>query len=351
MKEAILDCQSPGARPENFRQVPNRLSSVAGALHILGDASAGEVAEAIAGLVRRCYLAADRWPQGGEFELLADAIVALELHIDQLKEGQGTDEDLVRQAGDAVSALERLLGNAAQALAPPRSVPAPSELPGDAGSAPVAVAPPLAGSGPAGGISPEFLEIFLEEAQEETQTIGEQFVRWRSNPADEVALTTLRRSFHTLKGSGRMVGAARVGDLAQAAEGLFSKLLELTLMPDARLVAYLGEVVERLPDLVAAEAQRRPLDIADLVARASQFGRSSGKAASAVAPTPAPISSWLEVPSQPSPAADAPAGRADPASGEPRSQDLDATAAPRLTDHGSMFAADDELLEIFREET
>ncbi|WP_295414006.1 Hpt domain-containing protein [uncultured Thiodictyon sp.] len=370
VKEAILDCQSPGTRPETFRQVPDRLSSVAGALHMLGNAPAGQVAEAIAGLVRRCYLAADRWPQGGEFELLADAIVALELYIEQVKEGQSADEDLLRQVGDAVNALEGRLNDAVQVIPAPRAVPAPA--PGaprdDAGSAPSASAPTSAEADSSGGISPEFLEIFLEEAQEETATIGEQFGRWRSNPADEVALTTLRRSFHTLKGSGRMVGAARVGDLAQVAEGLFSQLLELSLVPDAGLVAYLSELVEQLPDLIAAEAQRRPLDIAALLARAAQFGRSSGGAAATVRLLAVPVSPRSESPGRPLGAdpqrrpdepqwfeshagAAAAAEPSLPASGKPMPQDAGASTAPRLTDHGSMFAADDELLEIFREET
>jgi chemosensory pili system protein ChpA (sensor histidine kinase/response regulator) len=63
-------------------------------------------------------------------------------------------------------------------------------------------------------IDPEFLEVFLEEAREELATIAEQQALWRENLADRQAMTTIRRAFHTLKGSGRVVGATVIGDFA-----------------------------------------------------------------------------------------------------------------------------------------
>ena len=53
----------------------------------------------------------------------------------------------------------------------------------------------------------EIIDIFVEEAGEVTQTIGEYFPQWAQNFGDAEALTEFRRAFHTLKGSGRMVGA------------------------------------------------------------------------------------------------------------------------------------------------
>lgn len=61
---------------------------------------------------------------------------------------------------------------------------------------------------------PEFVDVFLEEARGELVTIREQLALWQADPQDRQALTTLRRAFHTLKGSGRMVGAVVIGDFA-----------------------------------------------------------------------------------------------------------------------------------------
>jgi len=57
-------------------------------------------------------------------------------------------------------------------------------------------------------IDPEFLEIFFEEAQGELDSINEQVLVLQENLVDQAALSSIRRSFHTLKGSGRMVGLA-----------------------------------------------------------------------------------------------------------------------------------------------
>jgi chemosensory pili system protein ChpA (sensor histidine kinase/response regulator) len=83
-------------------------------------------------------------------------------------------------------------------------------------------------------IDAELLEIFLEEAQEVLVTIGEQFALLSRNPSDTEALTTIRRSAHTLKGSGRMVG---LNDLGEAAWGLEQTLnfwlrQEMTATPE-----------------------------------------------------------------------------------------------------------------------
>jgi chemosensory pili system protein ChpA (sensor histidine kinase/response regulator) len=380
---------------------------VAGALQILGDDAAAQVATDLAVLVRRRYLAADRWPRDLEFGFLADAIAALELHIERVEEGEPEDHDLIRQSAAALRDLDRVLGSgtavvpgdADQADAVQRVAPAPAPAPA-AGDAVEAASDASARPTQTGGISPEFLDIFLEEAQEETQAIGAQFARWQDNLADEGVLSALRRSFHTLKGSGRLVGAVRIADLAQAAEGLLNGLLEQGLVPDAARVAWLAAVVEVLPNLVAAEAQQRPLDIAGLVSRAAQLGQSSGTAAAALtsadlqsadtaarawpgsSASPETVRRAGEQGTVPGSATDVTAAAQWPSAGllvesadqwfaaqldwlnappeaapvvaaavTPEEPRADALTAADLTDHASVFVADDELLAIFRAET
>ena len=47
-----------------------------------------------------------------------------------------------------------------------------------------------------------------------------------ANPGDREALRTVRRGFHTLKGSGRMVGLAQLGDFAFDTEKVCNRLIE-----------------------------------------------------------------------------------------------------------------------------
>ncbi|WP_301100978.1 Hpt domain-containing protein [Propionivibrio sp.] len=67
-------------------------------------------------------------------------------------------------------------------------------------------------------IDAELLGIFLEEANEVLGTIAENLQVLRDEPHNLERLTTIRRSFHTLKGSGRMVGLKDLGETAWAVE-------------------------------------------------------------------------------------------------------------------------------------
>ncbi len=76
------------------------------------------------------------------------------------------------------------------------------------------------------GLDAELLEIYLAEATEVLATISESLRELESNPGDRDALRTVRRQFHTLKGSGRMVGLIELGDLAHDVEKIHNRLLE-----------------------------------------------------------------------------------------------------------------------------
>jgi chemosensory pili system protein ChpA (sensor histidine kinase/response regulator) len=67
-------------------------------------------------------------------------------------------------------------------------------------------------------IDSELLEIFLGEAREVLDAIGEAVAQSRNAPTEQAFLTTIRRGFHTLKGSSRMVGLTGFGDAGWAME-------------------------------------------------------------------------------------------------------------------------------------
>ena len=64
--------------------------------------------------------------------------------------------------------------------------------------------------------------IFLEEAAELYPRAGEELRAWRRNADDNTIAAELRRTLHTLKGSARMAGAMRLGELAHRMESRLS---------------------------------------------------------------------------------------------------------------------------------
>ena len=75
-------------------------------------------------------------------------------------------------------------------------------------------------------IDAELLEIFLQEAHEVLGSIDANLGPARNNPSDREVLTTIRRGFHTLKGSSRMVGLKEFGEAAWGVEQVMNRLLQ-----------------------------------------------------------------------------------------------------------------------------
>ncbi len=78
----------------------------------------------------------------------------------------------------------------------------------------------------ASGFDAELLDIYLEEAAEVLDGVAEHHALLTRNPGDREALNTVRRGFHTLKGSGRMVGLTDLGEIAYEVEKIHNRLLE-----------------------------------------------------------------------------------------------------------------------------
>ncbi|OTG73973.1 hybrid sensor histidine kinase/response regulator [Acinetobacter sp. ANC 4169] len=78
----------------------------------------------------------------------------------------------------------------------------------------------------------EILEIFVEEIEEIFVELSTLLVQWFENPQDQETLTTIRRHFHTLKGSGRMVGAKSAGELAWSVEDTLNRVISGTVVLD-----------------------------------------------------------------------------------------------------------------------
>lgn len=92
----------------------------------------------------------------------------------------------------------------------------------------------------ASALDAELLDIYLAEADEVLDTIREHRRALEHSPADRDALVTVRRQFHTLKGSGRMVGLTELGELAFNVERIQNRVLEEDRRVTPAMLALIG---------------------------------------------------------------------------------------------------------------
>ncbi|MDR0529073.1 MAG: Hpt domain-containing protein [Zoogloeaceae bacterium] len=125
----------------------------------------------------------------------------------------------------------------------------------------------------------ELLSIFLEEAKEVLDTIQSQYTQLRQQPHDTEALTTIRRSVHTLKGSGRMVGLRDLGEAAWSVEQTLNLWLRQEMLVTPELLALIGLTHQTFGVWVQAlsdSAHENIPDAAPLIAQAEALRGEGG---------------------------------------------------------------------------
>jgi len=202
------------------------------------------------------------------------------------------------EAGPAIAGRLAALGRFAASLAlgqPDRALfgtldPVPGAVP----PAPTFAAGPAAASA---GSDADLLGIFTEEAHEVLAALAAAQPALAAHPADREALTAIRRAFHTLKGSGRMVGLDTLGEAAFAVERLLNRRLDARAPADADLLALIEAARELFTRWTAAIASGQPdPDAAGLLARCAELAGETAAApvlpaaATATAVAPAPTS-------------------------------------------------------------
>ena len=259
------------AKHATLSMLTQPIRQIEGALAVLGEERANSVLWECRQIIEE-FAQPDFVPIAGEFENLAKKLSALGFFVEQLQHGPADiDAILEPQPATVAEAPEPVAPVAAitpvapvtpvEPVAPavvsePTPEPVPEISPSDADSlpqleaqfevlpAPEAITPPLTAApvidapapseaaarmvdASAEEIDAELLGIFLEEAHEVLATIANHLPRIRQEPADQSLLTTLRRSFHTLKGSGRMVGLTDLGETAWVVEQAMNQWLHL----------------------------------------------------------------------------------------------------------------------------
>jgi chemotaxis protein histidine kinase CheA len=88
----------------------------------------------------------------------------------------------------------------------------------------------------------EILDIFIEELDDIFVELVPLLARWSEQPNQQDVLTDIRRHFHTLKGSGRMVGAKSSGELAWTVEDTLNRVIGGTVQLDENIPRYVQSV-------------------------------------------------------------------------------------------------------------
>lgn len=119
----------------------------------------------------------------------------------------------------------------------------------------------------------EFREIFIEEVDEVMQQMHEALPKWQSNIADFEALGQIRRNFHTLKGSGRMVGAFQIGEMAWAIENLLNRVLDKAIEMRQEIVDLVTQTAAMIPMMVQdfARMQAPSVDNVKIILQANNI--------------------------------------------------------------------------------
>jgi chemosensory pili system protein ChpA (sensor histidine kinase/response regulator) len=123
---------------------------------------------------------------------------------------------------------------------------------------------------PSSELDQEILEIFVEEVGEIIENIITHFKAWKNEPTNSESLKELRRCFHTLKGSGRLVGATVIGELGWCFENMLNKVIDGTLSRNNDMLSLIEQVEKVLPSMLAQfqDNQPPPDDVVLLISQA-----------------------------------------------------------------------------------
>ena len=223
-----------------LNDVPNQLAQMRGVFSVLGLDQASLATVRMRDTVEKFLVdnIDETTARSGVFEKFGNSLGALGFLIDMLSYQRALAKKLFvydEELGEFKPLMGREREVAAAAPEPAPVAAAPVAVPAPA-RAPAAVAPAAPAAVPAPAAAPaaqdtgeddgaELRDIFLEEAREVARNGLDAVAALVGDPADLTQQTTLRRAFHTLKGSSRMVGFTEFGEAAWAMEQMMNSWL------------------------------------------------------------------------------------------------------------------------------
>jgi chemosensory pili system protein ChpA (sensor histidine kinase/response regulator) len=298
IKEAVSTAvQKPNEfSPQGLDNVPQLLRGITAGLLMLGKGRAVELMDAIGTQVRKLIEPGAPPPDPIRLERVADAIVSIEYYMETVQNGRTDPWYMLDNAemclktladDDTLSRVPNLALTSSEAAKTMKLDPADTIAMERTKRAHAATNPLIAVPEPE-AVDPQFVELFIEEAKEEVASVQKAFPMWDQNPMDLEALSSMRRSFHTLKGSGRMVGARSIAEFAWSIENLLNRIIDKTLTRTPGMMALLRNSVAALPQLVEQLETGRPgsTPVETLMSRAFAYadGRDPEQARANIAP-------------------------------------------------------------------
>jgi chemosensory pili system protein ChpA (sensor histidine kinase/response regulator) len=268
IKEAVSKLVDEPGNVRTLDQIDPQLRGITAGLLMLNKTKAVKVVERIGAMISNRLAPSDEPLRPEHLERLADAIVSVEYYMETVSLGRTDPWYMLENAERCMELLERLpMAQAPRTPEKPPPVPAPVEP---------AAPPPSVMQVDEGRSDPELVEIFIEEAKEELANIQQCLPAWTENLENSEALISVRRSFHTLKGSGRMVGAQLLGEFSWSIENLLNRLINQTLAPTPGMLEFIVTAAATLPALVEQLEIGIPpkVDVPLLMKRAEAFAES-----------------------------------------------------------------------------
>jgi chemosensory pili system protein ChpA (sensor histidine kinase/response regulator) len=288
------------------------LSQMLGGLRISSLQHAEQLLTSIQDNIRR-FTQSDDALEPARKGALADAMSALEEYLQHLTHGQAAD---VAQLQAALAEMEKLdQAPEPEMMSPPEQAKAPAPLldlpvepfyeptltitaeppqitvPEESALVELAeVEPPKVSTAipRPSAEDQELLEIFLEEAQEVLGTMLRDLDTCQLHPDSHEPLVAIRRGFHTLKGSGRMVGLTELGEVAWCVERAMNKWLQENKSATPGLLNFIKVAAQSFTGWVDMLSSRGEVTIeaGDLIAAAQQIenGLDSGMQLTATTP-------------------------------------------------------------------
>ena len=303
--------------------VPRLLAEVAGAMRILSLPEPAGYLEALRRFSHAELLGRKQVPGGRQLDTVADALAGMEYYLESLRDPHGQRQDLLDKTRTSLEQLrywplpdddiatlsseESPAAIEAPVDAPASDAPQAAEFVETATTVSVQVDVPVLSAGfeeVGDEIDDEIREIFLEEFEEEITNLDGLLQLWKRTPEDGELLRPIRRVFHTLKGSGRLVGAKALGEFSWHVENMLNRVLDGSRPASPAVVAFVAQTRAVLPQLLSALRGEASgvLDIASMAAVADRLAAgedllldTAGNAPAAVAPdrasepAPAPV--------------------------------------------------------------
>jgi chemosensory pili system protein ChpA (sensor histidine kinase/response regulator) len=242
-----------------LHEVPSQLAQMRGVFSVLGLDQASIAARRMRDSVEQFLVDQVQDSASGVFEKLGNSLGAMGFLIDMLSYQRALAKQLFVY-DEALGEFRPVMGREkSQAVQPPAAEPVEQTVQVMAPTPQPAVvptpAPPLAAEPAQAPVAEvdedaEMREIFLEEAREVVQTGLQAVAALDAAPHDLGEQTVLRRAFHTLKGSSRMVGLHEFGEAGWAMEQLVNTWLADQKPASEDLRALCGDAMRQLSSWV-----------------------------------------------------------------------------------------------------